>query len=250
MEAKPTSTTMMRRKANANRELVATLVFLASSSLPPSAMAKTPDWGGLTVVERGSPKAPRAVILLHGYGSHPEDLVPLAETLAALVDARFIVPAAPRPFRGGGGGRVWFDHHLPDAAAQIRAARSEIDGVIETLATRGVDSRHVIVAGFSQGAILSIEMALAGRRPLCGIGVLSGRALGHPAQSYRRLRELPIFSSHGRNDDRVPFRRGELFVKRARASGADVRFETFDGEHEIPSSIVTALGDWLAERCR
>jgi phospholipase/carboxylesterase len=188
--------------------------------------------------------------LLHGYGSRPDDLVLLAETLADRVDARFIVPAAPRPFRGGSGGRVWFDQHLPDAQTQIRAARSEIDGVIETLQARGVESRHVIVAGFSQGAILSIEMALAGRHALRGIAVLSGRALGHPAQDYRRLAGLPIFSSHGRNDSRVPFARGELFVKRARSSGANVHFEAFDGDHEIPPPIVTALMDWLAERCR
>jgi phospholipase/carboxylesterase len=236
--------------AKTNRAWATTLVCLAWSSLPRPALAKSPDWGGLTVIERGSPTSPRAVILLHGYGSHPADLVPLAEALAARVDARFIVPAAPRPFRGGPDGRGWFDQHLPDAAAQIRAARSEIDGVIETLAARGVDSRHVIVAGFSQGAILSIEMALAGRHPLGGIGVLSGRALGHPAQSYRRLTGLAIFSSHGRNDNRVPFRRGERFAKQARGAGAEVRFEAFDGEHEIPAAIVTALGDWLKERCR
>jgi phospholipase/carboxylesterase len=236
--------------AKTNCAWAATLVCLAGSSLPLPSLAKSPDWGGLTVIERGSPTSLRAVILLHGYGSAPADLVPLAEALAARVDARFIVPAAPRPFRGGPDGRVWFDQHLPDAAAQIRAARSEIDGVIETLAARGVDSRHVIVAGFSQGAILSIEMALAGRHPLGGIGVLSGRALGHPAQSYRRLAGLAIFSSHGRNDNRVPFRRGERFAKRARGAGADVRFAAFDGEHEIPAPIVTALGDWLKERCR
>jgi phospholipase/carboxylesterase len=231
-----------------NCGLAASLVFLASSGLSPPSVAKKPDWGGLTVIERGNPTSPRAVVLLHGYGSHPADLVPLAEELAARVDARFIVPAAPRPFRGGPGGRVWFDQHLPDAQAQIRASRSEIDGVIETLQARGIAPGHVIVAGFSQGAILAIDMALAGRHPLCGIAVLSGRALGHPAQSYRRLAGLPIFSSHGRNDTRVLFSRGQRFVERARASGAEVRFEAFDGDHEIPTAIVAAFGDWLLER--
>ena len=247
---------MQRRKAGTktNGAFAAILVVLGSLTLPRPLIAKDSakdaTWGGLAVIERGSPTAPRAVILIHGYGSRPDDLVPLAEALAARVDARFIVPAAPRPFRGGGGGRVWFDQHLPDAQAQIRAARSEIDGVIETLQARGIDSRHVIVAGFSQGAILSIEMALAGRHPLCGIAVLSGRALSHPAKSYQRLAGLSIFSSHGRYDDRVPYLRGDLFVKRARSSGAEVHFEAFDGGHEMPTPIVTALGDWLAERCR
>jgi phospholipase/carboxylesterase len=246
---------MRRRKAGGetNFAFAAILVFLIAPTLPRPSLAKDSArgsaWGGLSVIERGSSTAPKAVILIHGYGSRPDDLVPLAEALAGRVDARFIVPAAPRPFRGGADGRVWFDQHLPDAQAQIRAARSEIDSLIDTLQTHGIDSRQVIVAGFSQGAILSIEMALAGRHPLCGIAVLSGRALGHPAKSYRRLAGLPIFSSHGRSDERVPFQRGNLFMKRARAAGANVHFEAFNGEHEIPASVVTALGDWLAARC-
>jgi phospholipase/carboxylesterase len=236
--------------ARTNYAFASVLVFLGTLSLPLPTMAKDMSWGGLSVIERGSQKSPWAVVLLHGYGSIPDDLVPLAETLAARVDARFIVPAAPRPFRGGDGGRVWFEQHFPDAQAQIRAARTEIDGVIETLQARGIDPHHVVVGGFSQGAILSIEMALAGRHALGGIAVLSGRALSHPAQNYRRLAGLPIFSSHGRNDTRVKFTRGELFVRRARSSGADVHFVAFDGEHEIPAATVTALTNWLAERCR
>ena len=136
---------------------------------------------------------------------------------------------------------------MSDAQAQIRAARSEVDQVIETLLAQG--ATRVIVGGFSQGAILSVDMALAGTHHLAGIAVLSGRALGHPPTSYRRLARLPIFASHGTHDSMVPFARGEAFLARAREAGALVHFERFEGDHEIPVSVETALAAWLRETC-
>jgi phospholipase/carboxylesterase len=197
----------------------------------------------VTSVTRGS--GAWCVILLHGYGSPPDDLVPIADVLAARVPARFVVPASPLPWHGDMRGRVWFDQHHEDANREIRVARATIDHLVET---SGVPSEHVIVAGFSQGAILSIEMALAGRHRLGGIAALSGRALGHPASSYRRLSGLPIFESHGRADPMVPFARGETFVTRAREAGADVTFVPFEGVHEIPDAVIDALATWLAAR--
>lgn len=212
--------------------------------LSTSARAQT-AWGGLDVVERGSGTC--GVVLLHGYGSPPDDLVPLGEALARTVPARFVMPVGPRPFRGGPPGRVWFDQHDDDVREQIRAARAAVDGVIATLRARG--ATRVIVGGFSQGAILSIDVALAGAHRPDAIAVLSGRALGHPRASYRRLDALPIFASHGTADPLVPFVRGEAFAARAREAGAEVRFERFEGGHEIPAAVETALSEWLRGVC-
>jgi phospholipase/carboxylesterase len=227
-------------RSDAMRALALAMV-LALSSL---AHAQTITPLTVTTVARGS--GAWRVILLHGYGSPPDDLVPLAETLSTRVHATFVVPGSPLPWHGDPRGRVWFDQHHDDAAREIRVARATIDALIDD---QRVPEEHVIVGGFSQGAILSIEMALAGRhRHLGGIAVLSGRALDHPASAYARLAHLPVFESHGRADPLVPFARGERFVTRAREAGADVQFETFDGVHEIPARIIAALATWLAAR--
>jgi phospholipase/carboxylesterase len=231
------------RRASIGRGWAIVLAF-ALALVAHRSRAQLP-WGGLTVVERGSGTC--AVVLLHGYGSAPDDLVPFADALAAQVPARFVVPAAPLPFRGGPPGRVWFDQHEADVRDQIRAARAAVDGVIDTVRARG--ATRVIVGGFSQGAILSIDMALAGHSHLDGIAVLSGRALGHPRASYRRLAHLPIFQSHGVADPMVLYSRGETFAARAREAGAELRFERFEGVHEIPPAIEAALAAWLRDVC-
>jgi phospholipase/carboxylesterase len=183
-------------------------------------------------------------VLLHGWGAPGDDLVPLGEALAASAPMRVIVPAAPLAMSHGG--RAWYDLHAPDADAQAARARARIEGVIATLAARGVPSERVVVGGFSQGAILSIEVGLARRRPLAGLALLSGRALSHPPRAYEALRGVPIFQSHGRQDERIPFVRGESFRERAVAAGAVLEHLPFDGGHAIPPEVVRALGAWLA----
>ena len=220
------------------------LFFALGSTATAQPVAPLP---GVSIARRGAGEW--RVILLHGYGSPPDDLVSLGESLSARVPAVFVIPGSPLPWHGDPRGRVWFDQHHEDASREIRVARATIDAIIESFdSDEQVPSSHVIVAGFSQGAILSIEMALAGRHRLGGIAPMSGRALGHPASRYERLRGLPIFESHGRADPIVPFARGEQFVTRARAAGADVTFETFEGVHEIPASVEDALATWLRVR--
>jgi phospholipase/carboxylesterase len=197
------------------------------------------------VIERGAAEADRAFVLLHGWGAPGDDLVSLADELAALSHRpmRVIVPAAPIAMRHGG--RAWYDLHADDATRQAARARGSIEAVVRTLGERGVAPEHVIVGGFSQGAILSIELALVGQPRVGGIAVLSGRALEHPARTYRALEHLPIFQSHGRSDDRIPFARGEAFREAATRAGASVEHVPFEGGHAIPPVVVTALAAWL-----
>lgn len=219
----------------------AALVVLFLLSLP--AGAQVSSAAPLTTVVRG--RGAWRVVLLHGYGAPGDDLVPLAERLSARVPATFVVPAAPRVARFDPEGRLWYEIDAPDSDAQARDVAMRLDTLIDSL---GVPSEHVIVGGFSQGAILSGVLAREGRHRLGGIVVLSGRPLAHGPASDTRLGHLPIFAAHGRSDPRIPFARGQAFVDLAQHAGASVTFVPFEGGHEIPASVVDALATWLAQR--
>lgn len=203
-------------------------------------------WGGLTVLERGDARADAAFVLLHGYGAPGDDLVSLADALIAQCGRplRVIVPAAPIAM--GGGGRAWYEIESPQAMEQARRAREAIEGVITTLGERGVPSERVIVGGFSQGGILSIETAVDGHARLAGIAVLSGRSLPHDDVAYAALRDLPIFQAHGTSDARIAFAQGEAFRETAVRSGARVEPLVFEGGHTIPPEVVVGLAAWIA----
>lgn len=197
----------------------------------------------LTVVEVGERDARDVFVLLHGYGAPGDDLVPLAESLAARVmrPLRVVVPAAPIAM--GASSRAWYPL---DDEARATSARDRLEALLRELEAEGVSRDRVIVGGFSQGAMMSIELALSVTPPIRGIVVLSGRMLDHHApEELRALDGVAVFWAHGRVDPRVPFERGLAFADRAEAAGARVERHAFDGRHTIPPAITEDLAAWL-----
>jgi phospholipase/carboxylesterase len=121
------------------------------------------------------------VILLHGVGSNGADLAPLGESWTArLPGAVFVSPDAPEPSNFGSGYQ-WFsvagvtEENRP---ARIAAARPGFDKVISAIiAENGFDGRldRVVLVGFSQGTIMSLDAIASGRWPVAAVIGFSGR---------------------------------------------------------------------------
>lgn len=207
-----------------------------------------PRWGGLDVVERGRGNV--TVVLMHGYGAPGDDLVALGEELSAEVPARFVMPAAPRIWQGGPPGRAWFEREPSLARAQLPAASRAVDGVIATLVDEGVPASRLVLAGFSQGAMMALERSLRGPATPRAIVLLSGgaiRGVDDGELDWSRLANLPVFVSHGRQDPILPFSGAETMVQRAEAAGARVTFVPFDGGHSIPPVVRREVTRFLRE---
>lgn len=201
------------------------------------------DAGGVvletTLVGRGA----RPMLLLHGYGADGADMVPLARLLAARADLTVAVPAAPRTWRHGAPGRAWFERTDADANEQIERAAIEVEAVLAALASERPGAP--ILAGFSQGAQLAIELALRRAEPAAGLVVLSGRALPRFRGRWGAVSGAPVLVTHGRADPLIPFRDGERMARDAEAAGARVTFVPFEGGHALPVEVETALFDFL-----
>ena len=63
---------------------------------------------------------------------------------------------------------------------------------------------------------------------------------------YARRRGLPVFIAHGRSDPVLSYAIAERFQGALRAAGLDVTWHPFDGAHEIPAEVVSALNQFLA----
>jgi phospholipase/carboxylesterase len=228
---------------------------------PPAAPASDP-WGGLTVAEisggmRERERGGTAVVLLHGWGAPGDDLVGLAQELAH-PRARFFVPAAPLTEIGGG--RAWWHldpHAAPEHAhddqpparephADVKAARLAVQAVLRTIRQRHAPDR-LCLAGFSQGAMLSLDVALDASPPVDRVAALSGVLLVDSIPGLRAARATrpAVFISHGRRDPRLPFSGGERAGQLLQRHGFQVAFHPFDGGHEIPPAVVSALGAFL-----
>lgn len=197
----------------------------------PSSLA-APD-GSLDVVVRG--RGEHAVVLMHGYGARGDDLVPLGERLATRIDARFVMPAAPFVRPHGSQGRMWFERGGDRALEQAAVSARAIDGVVDTLRLDGVT--RIVLAGFSQGAMMSLERGLRSEARPAALVLFSGAAPRELGEDWSSLDGMPIFVSHGLRDDILPFERGRDIARRAEAAGARVVFVPFEGGHSIPSEV-------------
>jgi phospholipase/carboxylesterase len=232
----------------------------ATSSAAPS----HEPWGGLEIAQvsslREDERGGVAVVLLHGYGASGDDLASLAKSLLR-PQTRFVLPAAPLSL--GGGARAWWDISAGDRPRyvtdepgpaqlttmpnfQLEVARSAVQGVLRTIRERYAPSA-LFLAGFSQGAMLSVDLALAGNEPLDRVAVLSGALLVDAAAHLTDPRSAhpALFISHGRQDQRLPFAGAERMKAELEAHGFAVTWRPFDGGHQIPPLIERELSAFL-----
>lgn len=105
-------------------------------------------------------------ILLHGVGGTPDDMEPLAKAVrAAFPSAAVLVPQGFEPYDGGGDGRQWFsvrgvtEENRPERVAQALPPLETY--VREAQARFGLLQSDTALAGFSQGAIMALELVQA-----------------------------------------------------------------------------------------
>lgn len=247
----------MRRK-HVGRLLVLALAAFAAAAFN----VKRPWAQRLTTIVRGG-EGPPTFLLLHGYGSGAEDFVPFARTIVLKPSARFVFPQAPEstvPPDGPIGGRAWWrldleDHFAPGARLPdlskthprgLDVAAERVRTLLHDLAWS--PGGPVVLGGFSQGAMVASEIAFTTDDALAALVILSGTPVDEAAwlRGLARRRGLPVFVSHGRADPILPFASADRFREELEAAGLKVTWVPFDGGHEVPGQVVTALNAFLA----
>jgi phospholipase/carboxylesterase len=225
----------------------------------------------LEAIPEGS-KPELAVVLCHGFGAPATDLVPLAPELVALRPelgprVRFVFPAAPLSLAelGMPGGRAWF--HIPlevlmgrqrDWGAYARAvpeglvqARRMVMGLVSALsAATGLPYGRLVLGGFSQGGMVTTDVALRLEEAPAGLAILSGTLICQEEWKERagRRKGLPVFQSHGRYDDVLPYGQAEKLRELLEGAGLGVEWLPFNGPHTIAPEELERLAAFLAAR--
>ena len=208
------------------------------------------------------------VVLLHGFGAPADDLVPLARAIRAPTGTRFIFPEAPLSFSMGfGESRAWWMIDLMHIQSRLLAgeleqlkcevpvgleeARRKLESLLDAVqAKHGVSSSRIVLGGFSQGAMLALDLALMSDRSFAGLMLFSGTIIC--AQSWRKRfaerKSIPILQSHGQVDPILPF----VFAVELRdmlvSAGFEHTWVPFMGGHEIPPPVLQAAGAFLSKR--
>jgi len=205
-------------------------------------------------------------ILCHGFGAPGDDLVPLGfeflQREPALQDrVLFVFPEAPHSLAAYGmpDGRAWWQIDMfklqravqlgefrdlrRDTPAGLMEVRKMLQAVTEQLLSDlELPASRMVLGGFSQGSMLTTDLALHLAEKPAGLVIYSGTLLSE--EDWRARSQtctgMSILQSHGRSDPLLPFTLAEELRDMFLQSGADVEFHAFPGMHTIPQVAMQA----------
>lgn len=215
--------------------------------------------GELILEPRGGKTADACVFILHGLGADGRDFEPLVPALTLPEDAgvRFILPHAPRlpvTINGGMVMPAWYD--LKEMSLdrrvdepQLRASAERIQALVREQIETGIDSRRIILAGFSQGGAVAYQAALSFEAPLGGLLAMSTYfATADDIRLAEANRGLPIEVHHGSFDPVVPEALGKAGFEAVESLGYPARYRQYPMAHAVCPQQVADIGRWLSER--
>ena len=197
------------------------------------------------------------LIMLHGYGSNESDLFPISNSL----DGRFMIFSVQAPNMLPQGGYCWYPlDFLPGQKFKYdyeaaRKSREQIHSFISNACkTYQLDSTHVFLMGFSQGAMMAYDVALSAPKKIMGVICLSGRMLAETTTlktDWTAVAGVKFFVGHGKSDNVINISDADKaveFLKTKKVSS--LLYNSYEMQHTISGKELNDLKGWLTKTVR
>ena len=230
------------------------------------------------VVDGGS-QADIPVVLCHGYGAPGSDLVGIAfewmEELGSISERfQFIFPTAVSDLAALGmpDGRAWWPINMARLMEAVQADRFDelhaleppgmaesrqllveaIEAMQAELARRSNTDqpRRLVLGGFSQGAMLTMDTALRGLpEPPQVLLQFSGTLVCQNAWAAHlgKLASTRVYQSHGTADPILPFSSAVALRELLTEANVELTFHAFPGGHTIDRIALQQTASLLAD---
>jgi phospholipase/carboxylesterase len=202
-----------------------------------------------------SAKPAKALVLLHGVGSNEKDLFEVGKYLS---DDRLIV-SMRAPIVMGSNAYAWFHVQFTERGpvhnwneAQQNLILIE-DALRDLSKETGIALDKISVFGFSQGAIMTIGLALTSKLNLENYIASSGRTLPefatsskeHPLDDYK-LRS--VYVTHGIQDSKLPIHLGRDTNKVLKSTKLKLTYKEYQSDHTIAPEVLSDVKKWLSKK--
>lgn len=173
-------------------------------------------------------RAEKLVVFLHGWGANGADLIGLAPHFArALPTTLFLSPDAPFPCDANPAGLQWFsfaDNSQAQLIGGARLAASLVSTFLdEEQARLGLRDEDTVLVGFSQGAMLALQVGLRMNRRLAGVIAYSGVLIAAETLKEEITAKPPVLLVHGERDTVVPPQASQVAQQFLVHSGVDAK---------------------------
>jgi phospholipase/carboxylesterase len=183
------------------------------------------------------------VVVMHGRGADANDLA----DLAPMIDDgyRFVFPNAPKKFEPTPGysfGYSWFDGWPPEGDSIVQS-REKLLALIDELVERyPTPEGKIVVAGFSQGGMMAIDVGFRTKQNVAGIVCMSGAIYEADAPP---LRKLPLLIVHGTEDDMIPLFAAQRTRFVLEENGLTPEYHEFPMGHQVTSESLAMVRAFL-----
>lgn len=187
---------------------------------------------------KGITKDTKTLILLHGVGSNEADLFRLREQLPK----NLLIISAQAPIKMGNGRYAWYlvdfstGKPLYKAEEASKTQKVIIKFIDEIIAKYNIKHENLYLLGFSQGAIMSLGIALVAPEKIKGALALSGRILKEDKDkkvSNEALKHLKIMIGHGTDDKVLPIFHARESKDLIESLAIDLIYKEYPMGHQI-----------------
>ena len=197
-----------------------------------------------------------SVVWLHGLGADGHDFEAIVPELRLPLDMplRFVFPHAPvRPvtINGWMAMRAWYDILSLDSGGRadakgVRESSALLEGLVRREQERGIEAHKIVIAGFSQGGAIAVNVALHSEERLGGLMALSTYIpLPGEVDSGAGCRDLPVFMAHGSFDPMLPMQWGRASADKLIEAGFSVDWHDYPMAHSVCAAEIGDIRNWL-----
>ncbi|MHA1550178.1 MAG: alpha/beta hydrolase [Alphaproteobacteria bacterium] len=215
----------------------------------------------LKIIKSNCAKPNRLMIFLHGYGADAQDLAglfpyfekELSGTLFVSIESPFacdVFPAGRQWYPLGDGDRLGFHTQNAEVIQRfIQRTKSiresvlkQIEETVSFLSEKyKIQSKNIIIAGFSQGAGLGLALS----QQFSVGGIISYSGLLFPPYSGK----TPLIMFHGTADSVLPFSYAQSIKDKIEKEHPLTFIEIPNADHTIPLSAIEKSIEWIKNTC-
>ncbi len=177
-------------------------------------------------------KASKALILLHGRGGTAKGILSIADKLC---DEQFYVAAPQAP------NNVWYPNSfMADEESNEPYLSSSIENIRNLIneTAKHIPKHRIYIAGFSQGACLTLEVTARFASKYGGVIAFTGGLIGKTINEVKYQGDFEgtkVFISNGDHDPHIPLERSEQSKDLMEKLGGNVTLKIYKDRPHIIS---------------
>ncbi len=187
----------------------------------------------------------KLMLVLHGKGDSIKPFMGFDEELQ-IPDMNYLLLNAPKKYLDG---YSWYGDP-PYQTEGVLRIRAKMLRLLSELEEKGWKPENIFLFGFSQGCLVSADLAMNYPKKLGGVVGISGYFHFFPRwkRNLKRNKRTPWLLTHGHKDDVLPIEDTKFGVEKLRSAGVQVEFIESQKKHVLEEEEYPAIRKWVRDR--